>query len=52
MSSVHPSHSSTPLLSWTGKIKYSERLMAQDKGTAGRDHSPIAITGKTDLRKN
>ena len=40
---------SLPLLKWTGEKKYDERL----KGSwveirTGRDHSPIAVTGKRD----
>jgi len=37
---------SLPLLNWTGKRKYDERLVGQDKD--GGDHSRITVTGKTD----
>jgi len=37
---------SFPLLSWTGKKKYNERLSGQAK--EGSDHSLITVTDKTD----
>jgi len=43
---AHQSHSLIPLLSWTGERKYNKRFIVEIR--TGRDHSLIAVTGKTD----